>query len=196
MLLGALAALPLAFTGFPGLSGSLSSVEWGSVGAASWATAAYSTVLCSSFAIAAYQANVARRGANRVLVYLNLQTLVGLLASVVLLGRAWGRQRWRGGGHPAWRLPCSPRLEAWEGRAANSVGSGLPFVPYSPNLAERGFLEVRQEDSKDSPFGGYADALASSILPVLCRAGAGVRAPPFLRPAEQGRHGCEEGCCC
>jgi drug/metabolite transporter (DMT)-like permease len=90
MLLGGLAALPLAFTGFSDLSGSLSSVEWGSVGAASWTAAAYSTILCSSFAIAAYQANVARRGANRVLVYLYLQTLVGLLASVVLLGEGLG----------------------------------------------------------------------------------------------------------
>ncbi len=90
MLLGGLAALPLAFTGFPGLSEPISSVEWGSVGAAAWASAAYSTVLCSSFAIAAYQANVARRGANRVLVYLYLQTLVGLLASVVLLGEGLG----------------------------------------------------------------------------------------------------------
>jgi drug/metabolite transporter (DMT)-like permease len=89
MLLGGLAALPLAFTGFPGLSEPISSVEWGSVGAA-WASAAYSTVLCSSFAIAAYQAAVARRGANRVLVYLYLQTLVGLLASVVLLGEGLG----------------------------------------------------------------------------------------------------------
>ncbi|HEX2740539.1 MAG TPA: DMT family transporter [Rubrobacter sp.] len=90
MLLGGLAVLPLAFTGFPNLSGSLSSVEWGSVGATAWAAAAYSTVLCSSFAIAAYQASVARRGANRVLVYLYLQTLVGLLASVLLLGEGLG----------------------------------------------------------------------------------------------------------
>jgi len=90
MLLGGLAALPLAFTGFPGLSASISSVQWGSVGTPAWAAAAYSTVLCSSFAIAAYQANVARRGANRVLVYLYLQTLVGLLASVALLGEGLG----------------------------------------------------------------------------------------------------------
>ena len=90
MLLGGLAALPLAFTGFPGLSEPVSSVGWGSVGAAAWAAAAYSTVLCSSFAIAAYQVNVARRGANKVLVYLYLQTLVGLLASVVLLGEGLG----------------------------------------------------------------------------------------------------------
>jgi drug/metabolite transporter (DMT)-like permease len=90
MLLGGPLALPLAFTGFPNLSESLSSVEWGSVGATSWLAAAYSTVLCSSFAIAAYQVNVARRGANSVLVYLYLQTLVGLLASVVLLGEGLG----------------------------------------------------------------------------------------------------------
>jgi drug/metabolite transporter (DMT)-like permease len=90
MLLGGLAALPLAFTGFPGLSEPISSVEWGSVGAPAWTAAAYSTVLCSSFAVAAYQSNVARRGANRVLAYLYLQTLVGLLASVVLLGEGLG----------------------------------------------------------------------------------------------------------
>jgi len=96
MLLGGLAALPLAFTEFPDLSGSLSSVEWGSVGPAAWAAAAYSTVLCSSFAIAAYQANVARRGANRVLAYLYLQTLVGLVASVVLLGEGLGAAKMAG----------------------------------------------------------------------------------------------------
>jgi drug/metabolite transporter (DMT)-like permease len=90
MLLGGLAALPLAVTGLPGLSEPISSVEWGSVGAASWAAVAYSTVLCSSFAIAAWQVNVARLGANKVLVYLYLVTLVGLLASVVLLGEGLG----------------------------------------------------------------------------------------------------------
>jgi len=90
MLLGGLAALPLAFTDFPGLSEPISPVGWGSVGAAAWASAAYSTVLCSSFAIAAYQAAVAQWGANRVLVYLYLQTLVGLLDSVVLLGESLG----------------------------------------------------------------------------------------------------------
>ena len=96
MLLGGLAALPLAFTGFPGLSEPISSVEWGSVRVAAWVAAAYSTVLCSSFAIAAYQANVARRGANRVLVYLYLQTLVGLLASVLVLGEGLGAAKLAG----------------------------------------------------------------------------------------------------
>ena len=93
LLLGGLAALPLAFTGVPGLSGPLSSVEWDSVGASSWTAAAYSTVLCSSFAIAAWQVNVSRLGANRVLLYLYLLTLVGLAASVVLLGEGLGASK-------------------------------------------------------------------------------------------------------
>jgi drug/metabolite transporter (DMT)-like permease len=90
MLIGGGAVLPLAFAGYPGLSEPLSSVGWGSVGAASWTAAAYSTVLCSGFAIAAWQVNVFRLGANRVLVYLYLVTLVGLMASVVVLGEDLG----------------------------------------------------------------------------------------------------------
>ena len=89
MLLGGAAVLPLAFTGYPGLSEPMSSVGW-DAGAAAWTAAAYSTVLCSAFAIAAWQASVARLGANRVLVYLYLVTLVGVLASVVLLGDSLG----------------------------------------------------------------------------------------------------------
>jgi drug/metabolite transporter (DMT)-like permease len=40
----------------------------------------------SAFAIAAWQANVYRLGANRVLVYMYLVTLFGLVFSVLLLG--------------------------------------------------------------------------------------------------------------
>ena len=90
LLVGGLAVMPLAFTGFPGLSEPLSAVEWGFVGAASWAAVVYSTVLSSLFAIAAWQVNVARMGANRVLVYLYLLTVVGLAASVLLLGEDLG----------------------------------------------------------------------------------------------------------
>jgi drug/metabolite transporter (DMT)-like permease len=90
MLLGGGAVLPLALIGFPGLSEPLSSVDWGAVGIGSWAAALYSTLLCSSFAIAAWQVNVSRLGANRVLIYLCLVTLVGLLASVVVLGEDFG----------------------------------------------------------------------------------------------------------
>jgi drug/metabolite transporter (DMT)-like permease len=86
MLLGGLAVLPLAITGFPGLSESLSSVEWDAVSMRSWAAVLYSTVLASGFAIAAWQANVSRLGANRVLVYMYLVALFGLIFSVLLLG--------------------------------------------------------------------------------------------------------------
>ena len=93
MLLGGGAVLPLALSGFPGLSAPLSSVDWGAVGIGAWAAAFYSTLLCSSFAIAAWQVNVSRLGANRVLIYLYLVTLVGLLASVVVLGEDLGRAK-------------------------------------------------------------------------------------------------------
>jgi drug/metabolite transporter (DMT)-like permease len=86
VLLGGLAALPLAFTGFPGLSEPVTSVDWSSVGIDSWVAAVYSTVLASAFAIAAWQANVSRLGANRVLVYMYLVTIFGLVFSVLLLG--------------------------------------------------------------------------------------------------------------
>jgi drug/metabolite transporter (DMT)-like permease len=90
MLLGGGAVVPLALIGFPGLSEPLSSVDWGAVGIRSWAAVLYSTLLCSGFAIAAWQVNVSRLGANRVLIYLYLVTLVGLLASVVVLGEDLG----------------------------------------------------------------------------------------------------------
>jgi drug/metabolite transporter (DMT)-like permease len=86
ILLGSMAALPLAFTGFPGLSEPVTSVDWSSVGIESWVAAVYSTVLASGFAIAAWQANVSRLGANRVLVYMYLVTIFGLVSSVLLLG--------------------------------------------------------------------------------------------------------------
>ena len=90
MLLGGAAVLPLAFVGFPGLSEPVSHVDWASVGMGSWIAAVYSTVLASAFAIAAWQANVYRLGANRVLVYMYLVTLFGLVFSVLLLGEGLG----------------------------------------------------------------------------------------------------------
>jgi drug/metabolite transporter (DMT)-like permease len=86
MLLGGLTALPLAFTGFSTLSEPVSSLEWASISVWSWVAVLYSTLLASAFAIAAWQANVSRLGANRVLVYMYLVTLFGLAFSVLLLG--------------------------------------------------------------------------------------------------------------
>ncbi len=93
MLFGGATVTPFALTGLPGLSEPLGSVEWGSVSSASWVAVAYSTLLASGFAIAAWQANVSRIGANKVLVYMYVVTLVGLAASVLLLGEGlgWGK---------------------------------------------------------------------------------------------------------
>ena len=90
MLLGGATVVPLALTGLPGLSEPMSSVDWGAIGSGSWAAVAYSTVLASGFAVAAWQANVSRIGANKVLVYMYVVTLVGLSASVVFLGEGLG----------------------------------------------------------------------------------------------------------
>jgi len=56
----------------------------------SWAAAAYSTLLASAFAIAALQGSVSRIGANKVLIYLYLMTIVGVASSVLLLGEGLG----------------------------------------------------------------------------------------------------------
>lgn len=98
MLLGGAAAVPPAFTGFPGLSEPALAVDWRSVGLASWVAALYSTVLASLFAIAAWQANVSRLGANRVLVYMYLVTLFGLVFSVLLLDEGLGAGKVAGAG--------------------------------------------------------------------------------------------------
>ncbi len=90
MLLGGGAVVPLALTGLPGLSAPLGTIDWGAVDLISWAAVAYSTVLASGFAIAAWQANVSRIGANKVLIYMYVVTLVGLAASIVLLGEGLG----------------------------------------------------------------------------------------------------------
>ena len=66
---------------------------WGSVGLKSWAAVLYSTVLASAFAIAAWQANVSRLGANRVLAYMYLMTLFGLVFSVILLREDLGLEK-------------------------------------------------------------------------------------------------------
>jgi drug/metabolite transporter (DMT)-like permease len=79
MLFGGLAALPIALPGFV-VAG------WGEVGAEAWAAVAYSTVLVAAFGFYAWQRAVSRVGANRVLVYQYLITLVGVASGVVLLG--------------------------------------------------------------------------------------------------------------
>jgi drug/metabolite transporter (DMT)-like permease len=92
MLLGGLVLMTLA-----SVQGSLASVDWGTVGARAWAGAAYSTLLSSAFAFAAWQLGVSRLGANRTLAYLYLVTLVGVASSVLVLGDDLGVAKVLGG---------------------------------------------------------------------------------------------------
>jgi drug/metabolite transporter (DMT)-like permease len=62
----------------------------------SWVAAVYSTVLASGFAIATWQANVSRLGANRVLVYMYLVTIFGLAFSILLLGEGLSTEKLAG----------------------------------------------------------------------------------------------------
>jgi drug/metabolite transporter (DMT)-like permease len=79
MLFGGLGAVPLALPGFVGGG-------WGGTGGgARWALA-YSTLLVAAFGFWTWQRGVSRVGANRVLVYQYLITLVGVLAGIVFLG--------------------------------------------------------------------------------------------------------------
>ncbi len=83
MFFGGLAALPLASLQFPNL-------EWGAVSAAGWGAFAYSTLVVAAFGFSFWQRGLSRIGANRMLVYQYLITLVGVIAGVVLFGEAFG----------------------------------------------------------------------------------------------------------
>jgi drug/metabolite transporter (DMT)-like permease len=81
MLFGGLAALLIAVPG-------LLDVDWGAVSRGAWEAVAYSTLLVAAFGFAAWQAGISRIGANRVLVYQYLITLVGVTSGVLLLGES------------------------------------------------------------------------------------------------------------
>jgi drug/metabolite transporter (DMT)-like permease len=81
MLFGGLAALLIAVPG-------LLDVDWGAVSRGAWGAVAYSTLLVAAFGFAAWQAGISRIGANRVLVYQYLITLVGVTSGVLLLGES------------------------------------------------------------------------------------------------------------
>src|SRR5215212_4429689 len=81
MLFGGVAVLLIAVPG-------LLDVEWEAVSRGAWEAVAYSTLLVAAFGFAAWQAGISRIGANRVLVYQYLITLVGVTAGVLLLGES------------------------------------------------------------------------------------------------------------
>ena len=89
MLFGGLGALPLACQ-----------ASWTPDGPASgraWEALAYSTLLVAAFGFWAWQRGVSQVGANRVLVYQYLITLVGVAAGVLLLGESLTANKVLGG---------------------------------------------------------------------------------------------------
>ena len=96
----AVAAYPVLF-GIPLLllvsSPQMLSLEWGSVGAGPWAAVAYAGVFATAFAFAAWQRGISRIGANRVLVYQYLITVVGVTSGIVFFGETLGINKIAGG---------------------------------------------------------------------------------------------------
>jgi drug/metabolite transporter (DMT)-like permease len=90
MLFGGLAALPFAFPTFLGL-------DWDQMNVGAWAAVAYSTILVAAFGYFAWQRGVSRNGANKVLIYQYLITLVGVASGIVLLGEGLGVNKVIGG---------------------------------------------------------------------------------------------------
>src|SRR5215213_10318073 len=83
MLFGGLAVLPLASLQLPG-------VDWGAVSLGGWGAFAYSALLVAAFGFTFWQRGISRIGANRMLVYQYLVTLVGVIAGIVLFGESFG----------------------------------------------------------------------------------------------------------
>jgi drug/metabolite transporter (DMT)-like permease len=90
MLFGGLAALPFALPGFL-------SVDWHAMGSGVWAAIAYSTFLVAAIGFFAWQRGASRLGANKVLVYQYLITLLGVFSGVIFLGEGLGVQKIVGG---------------------------------------------------------------------------------------------------
>ena len=86
MLFGGLAVLPFA-------SLDLFQMDWDAVSAGGWAAFAYSALVVAAFGFASWQRGVSRIGANRMLVYQYLVTLVGVVAGVVLFSEGFGIDR-------------------------------------------------------------------------------------------------------
>jgi drug/metabolite transporter (DMT)-like permease len=86
MILGGLVAFPLALLDPRQLN--LAALD-----ATAWAAAAYSMLFSSAFGFAAWGWGVSRAGANRVLIYQYLVTLIGVSTGIVLLGESFGPQQ-------------------------------------------------------------------------------------------------------
>ena len=83
MLFGGLAVLPLASVQLPG-------ADWGAVSPGGWGAFAYSALVVAAFGFTFWQRGISRIGANRMLVYQYLITLVGVVAGVVFFDEGFG----------------------------------------------------------------------------------------------------------
>jgi drug/metabolite transporter (DMT)-like permease len=96
----AVATYPVVF-GTPFLlllsSPQLLNLPWESVGAGPWAAVAYAGVFATAFAFSAWQRGISRIGANRVLVYQYLITIVGVTSGIVFFGETLGINKIVGG---------------------------------------------------------------------------------------------------
>ena len=70
---------------------------WACVGVGAWGAVTYSTLFVAAFGFSAWQGGVSRIGANRVLVYQYLVTLVGVVSGVLLLGEELTASKVAGG---------------------------------------------------------------------------------------------------
>ena len=98
---------PLAVATYPVLFGapfllllclpSVPGMEWGRVGAGPLLAVGYAAVFATAFAFTAWQRGISRIGANRVLVYQYLITLVGVTSGIVFFGETLGWVKILGG---------------------------------------------------------------------------------------------------
>ncbi len=88
MVAGGLAIFPVAALFPVGVLPGAASLAW-----SVWGAAIYSLLFSAAFGFAAWQRGVRRVGANRVLVYQYLVTLIGVSAGVVLLGERFGPEK-------------------------------------------------------------------------------------------------------
>jgi drug/metabolite transporter (DMT)-like permease len=68
----------------------LASWEWAKVSTGAWLALAYMVIFSTAIAYGIWQWGISRIGADRVLVYVYLVTLVGVVSSVVVLGEGFG----------------------------------------------------------------------------------------------------------
>ena len=88
MLAGGLAIFPVAALFPVGVLPDAATLDW-----SVWGAAIYSLLFSAAFGFAAWQRGVRKVGANRVLVYQYLVTLIGVSAGIVLLGEGFGPEK-------------------------------------------------------------------------------------------------------